>query len=102
MKKIKELAEHIQEELCDAEEYAKAAILYKDDDKELADMYASLSRQEIEHSHTEHEQVVRMIRDYRNAGNIPQESMMAVWDYLHEKMIQHEAGVNSLLDMYRR
>ena len=102
MKKIKELAEHIQEELCDAEEYAKSATMYKDDDKELADVYANLARQEIEHAHAEHEQVVRMIRKAREEGVTPPESMMAVWDYLHEKMIQHEAGVSSLLDMYRR
>ena len=50
MKQIKELAEYMQEEIHDACKYIKIALRYKGIDTALADMYYTLSRQELDHA----------------------------------------------------
>lgn len=98
MRQIKELAEHIEEEIHDAHKYIEAALMYKGSDKELAEMYSHLSDDELIHSHREHEQVVRLIRKLKDT---PPPEMMAVWEYLHKKHIECESEVKRLQAMYR-
>ena len=88
----------MEEELNDAEKYIKEALHYKDDDRELAEMFFELSKQEVEHAHMEHSQAVRIIKEYNKEAP---EAMKAVWDYQHERMIEHEADIKRLMSMYR-
>lgn len=98
MKEIKELAEHIEDELEDAKAYIETALAYKDKDRDLADMYAELSKSELSHAGTQHAQVVRLIRTVRDA---PPPEMMAVWEYLHKRHIKNEEEVRRLQAMFR-
>ena len=82
----------IKEELEGAEHYAKLATQY----------YANMANQELNHVDMLHAQVVRVIKEYRDAGNTPLEAMMAVWDWEHESMVSHTAKVKMLLEMYRK
>lgn len=101
MKIIKLLVEDIQEELDSSEHYAKLATQYKDEDRALADNYAKMAGVELEHVNALHDQAVRLIKDYRSAGNEPPTSMKAVWDYEHQRAIDKTAKVKTLLNMYR-
>lgn len=101
MKDIKWIAEFIKEEMEDSEKYAKKAMHYKDTDKELADMYARLSEEEIRHGDMLHAQVVRLIKEHKAKGNTAPESMMAIWDWEHGKIIEHKARVKTMLEMYK-
>lgn len=98
MKEIKMLSIMMEEELNDAEKYIKEALHHKDDDRELAEMFFELSKQEVEHAHMEHAQAVRMIKGYNKEAPA---AMKAVWDYQHERMIEHEADIKRLMSMYR-
>ena len=98
MKEIKKLSEQMKEELHDACSYVKCAISYKDSDRELAEMYFSLSKAEVEHSDLEHAQAVRLIKA---AGKDAPEAMKAVWDYIHEQLIEEKAEVKRLQAIYR-
>ena len=72
MKEIKWLAEQIEEELEDAENYAWKAKHYKDTDPDLSRVCMELSRQEIKHSEMLHDQAVRLIKAYQlQALNLP-------------------------------
>lgn len=62
-------------------------------------MYASLAKDELGHVHKLHDQAARMISEFRAKGNPVPESMMAVWEWEHQKMIDHEAKIISLLQM---
>ena len=62
---IKELMEQMEDELDGASEYIDKAIKYKDTDKMLADLYYSMSLQELKHHNDLHSQIIRMITDYR-------------------------------------
>lgn len=100
MKVIKEIVELIEEEASGAEEYAKMAMQYKDEDKALADTYAKLAETELQHVDLLHAQVVRIIKAWEAKGNQVPKEMKFVYDYMHEKNIDHVARVKSLVNMY--
>ena len=101
MKEIKIIVGYIEDELKDAEKYAKQALHYKDDNKPMAEMYAQLSREEISHMERLHDHAVKIISTYRNEHGAPPAPMLAIWDWEHEKMIEHLARVKHLLSMVR-
>ena len=68
MKEIKHIAKDIREELSEAEKYAKAALHYKEHDRELAQTFHDLARQELAHSELLHNQAVRLIRMKKSEG----------------------------------
>lgn len=101
MKIIKYLAEQIREELEDAENYAKQAHKVKEEDRELSNTLAELSRQELAHSDALHLQAERLIKKTRENGIVPPAAMTAVWDWEHERLIEKTAHVKHLVDMLR-
>lgn len=98
MKTIKHLVKDISEELEGAEHYAKMATQYKYNDKALADVYAKLAGIELEHVDVLHSQAVRLIKASTEPAPA---SMQAVWDWEHEKMVDTEARIKTMLSMYR-
>lgn len=102
MKVIKCLVEDIEEELESAEHYAKKATEHKDDDRELADVYAKLANVELDHVNALHGQVVRIIKEWKaTIGQEVPAAMQAVWDYEHERSIDKAAKIKTLLNMYK-
>lgn len=102
MKIIKCLVEQIEDETESAEEYAKKATEYKDEDRELADVYAKMANTELDHVDALHGQVVRIIKEWKaKTGEEPPTAMQAVWDYEHSRAIDKVAKIKTLLSMYR-
>lgn len=101
MKEIKMLVEKIREELEDAEKYAKCAAKYKDSDRELASTFYTLAGEELGHMEKLHTQAARIIKAYKDKGHEAPAAMQAIWDWEHEKMIEHTAHVRHLLESAR-
>ena len=101
MQIIKKLCTMIDEELCDSEKYIDCALNHKDSDRELADLFYALSGEEMDHMERLHAQIVRIIKEFRSQKGDPPEGMKAIYDYLHERYIQHAAEINIKRNMYR-
>lgn len=97
MKDIKILSKHIREELQDAENYAKLALHYKDDDRSLSQAFEKLAGQELDHADILHAQATRLIKDKKETGIEPPVSMLSVWNWEHENMIECVAKIKLLL-----
>jgi len=100
MQKIKEISANIEEELDDSEKYIKYAIMYEHNDKTLSDLYYRLSLQERSHADLLHEEGVRLIEDYKAAGNNIPVAMQAVYDHLHEKHLDKATKIKMLQTQY--
>ena len=101
MKIIQELSDMISEEIGDAEKYARRALKEKDENQKLSDLFFRLSNEEMNHMALLHSAVTEIIAQYRREHGDPPEAMLAVYDYLHGKQIQHAAEVKSLQSMYQ-
>lgn len=101
MKMIEEISNRIEEEMEDAKYYAKQALFYKEKNKELAEMYYTLSMDETKHSNILHVQGVKIIDEYKRAGNVVPESMIAVYEYLHKKHIEKTNEVKGYQNSFR-
>ena len=89
------------EELCDAREYAKMALEYKDEYPDLSRTLYNLSLQEMDHMNVLHNSVTEIIKRYRDMNGEPPADMMAVYDYLHKQQIEKSLEVKMLQSMYK-
>lgn len=101
MTEIKLLMEHIEDEIKDADTYAKLALEYKDTDKELADLFYRLSGEELDHMNRLHAQIIRLIEARKRSGAEIPPSMMPVYTYLHKQHIDAATAIGVAQAMYR-
>ena len=101
MEIIQKLSAMIDEEIGDAEKYARAALDAKADYPKLAELFSRLSGEEMTHMELLHGAATGIIADYRREKGDPPAAMMAVYDYLHKKQIDHAARVKALQSMYK-
>lgn len=100
MEIIKQLVEKIDDELEDAEKYIKLACKNKENDSVLADTYYKLSLEEMNHMTLLHDQVVRIINDYKKSNTVPP-GMQTLYDYLHGRQIKWAAKIKAKQDGYK-
>lgn len=101
MKIIQELSDMIEDEIDGAEEYAKKALELKNERPQMAQTFYNLTSDELRHVDMLHDEVVKVINEYRNAGNEVPPDMQAVYDYLHKKQIDRVHEVKMYLEQYK-
>lgn len=68
------LPEQMDDDLNGAREYAQCALHLKDEDRELADVYISLARTELDHHQKLYNQMTRIMTNHRSEhGNLSPE-----------------------------
>lgn len=74
----------------------------------LREEYPSLSRalyeaslDEMDHVSRIHEEIVKLIQEYKQKTGEPPEAMLAVYNYLHEKYIDKASQIRILQNMYK-
>ena len=101
MRIIRKLSDHIEEEIRDAKCYVKWALEIKEKNRSLAETMLTLSMDEMRHMQMLHDEVVKIIDEYRRTNGDPPVEMQAVYDYLHKKHIEEAQEVRVLQAMYR-
>lgn len=101
MKIIKCIAEKIEEELHDADAYIEMAMRWKDEQPEAANVFYELSTEEMGHVDKLHEEVTRLISDYRQETGEPPKEMQTLWNYLHEKHIAEAMRIKVKQGMFK-
>jgi rubrerythrin len=101
MKIIKELSEMIEDEIEGAEHYAKLAVMHKGDMPVLAKTFYDISTDEMRHVDLLHSEVVKLIEEHRKTKGEPPASMLAVYDYLHERHIEKAKEVKLYQNQYK-
>ena len=101
MKIIETLCDYIDEEICDAKKYATKALEVRADYPQLAEVFNRLSQEEMGHMQALHNEVERIILEYRKNNGEPPVEMKAVYDYLHQRSIDKAKEVMVLQGMYR-
>lgn len=95
------MSDYIEDEIDDSCKYAKLALEWKDRKRTLADVFYNLSLQEMQHMQILHNEVVKLIEEYRSQNGEPPEGMLAVYDYLHKKQIEHAEEAKRYQSMYK-
>lgn len=100
MRIIKRLSEYIEEELEDSEKYILKAMEYKESWPEVASTLYVLSLEEMKHMQLLHDQVTKIIENYRKEKGEPPEPMMAIYEYLHKKFIHKSKEIKIMQNTY--
>ena len=98
---IEKLSDQIEEELGDAEKYIRCAMKYKEDRPSLAQAYARLSNEEMNHVGVLHDQVVAIINDYRREHGEPPEKMQDRYNYIHQRHIDHANEIKIMQAVFK-
>ena len=102
MRIIKCLSEDIEATLDMAEDNIKKAIMYKTEFPIAAKAYYTKSIMLMDSIKPQHDAVSTLIENYRKEKGDPPVSMMAVYDYMHERHISKAAAIKNLQDMYTK
>ena len=98
---IKCLAEKVEDELKDAEEYIDLAMQWKSEQPDAAELFYELSTEEMGHMERLHQEVTEIIEDYRQKHGEPPKDMMTLYNYLHEKHIAKATMIKVKQGMYK-
>lgn len=101
MQIIKMVEELIEDELHDMSKYARLAAEVKQDYGPLSHTLYTLSAQEESHVSALHDEVVKLIDQYRSKHGDPPAAMAAVYDYLHKRQLEKMADAKRMQDIYR-
>jgi len=101
MKVIKEMSGLIDEEIDDAEKYAHLAMVYKEEMPDIAELFFSLSLEEIKHMNMLHNAVVQVINKHKDDDDPRTEGMKLAHEFIHEQEIKKENKVRVLQAMFR-
>ena len=101
MKIIKKLEDLIADEIHDVKKYAEMAAELKDDHPSLAQVLYTISTQEESHQAMLHNEVVKIVEEYRRKNGEPPQPMLAVYQYIHQKHVENLAEAKRYQDIYK-
>lgn len=101
MRHVSMLLEQMDDELDGAREYAQCSLHLKDEDRELADVYVSLARTELDHYQKLYNQMTRIMTNYRSEHEDMSHELQEFYDWQRTKTMNCMAEVKVLVDSYK-
>lgn len=99
MTKIKKLAEHIEEELCGAKDYAEKYVECKaKGDMQWANRYKEMAQDELKHAGYIHDRAIQEIEELNKVFK-PTQKMQEKWDKSHAEFVEQTAWIKQMLTL---
>ena len=99
MRRIKEYAEHITDELCGAKEYAEKYLYEKaKSNSQRASRYKEMAGDELKHAEYIHTFAVQEIEMLEKSFE-PPESMLEAWNKSHREYVEQAAWIRQMLSL---
>lgn len=99
MKRIKDLVDHIDEEIKGAKDYAEMYVDFKaKNNMNWANKYKQMALDEINHAMMIHDYTVQEIEELRKVYTPPQE-MLDKWDIEHKEYVENIAWIKQMLTL---
>ena len=100
MKYIEEYVLAIDDEICDAKEYAEKALQWKAmGNSTRYKAFYDMSTQEMEHARILHNMAVEEIQKLNDSGFRAPEEMQEIWNKSHKDYVEKVAWIKQMLTM---
>ena len=101
MERLKLLFSLIDDELADSMKYGEKAMHYKDTNPAMAELFYSLSLEEMKHKGMLHNQLVKEMQNCIEEDPDKEVAINAVYDVLNERQVEWENSVRMYHSNYR-
>jgi hypothetical protein len=98
MKIMKNIINHMESTMEEAEEYVSEAALFKDEYPSISRTYLRLAEEHLGHYENLHTSIVSAINEYKKIKGAPPETMKAVYDYVHERLTEEFEDLRRSID----
>lgn len=98
MKKIQDYVDKIDEELCEAKEYAEMYLTFRASDSIFTAKAKEMAEDELKHAGYVHDIAVSEINDLKRVFTPPVE-MQEAWDKSHKTYLEKAAWIRQMLNM---
>lgn len=99
MKVIKDMVEHINDEICGAKDYAEKYVEAKAEGNSMwANRYKEMAQDELKHAMYMHELAVTKIDQIRQVYE-PSADMEEKWDKAHKEYVEKVAWIKTMMNM---
>ena len=102
MKILKDLIGKADDTLEEIEWYTEKAHILRSEHKALADTYIKIAETHIGIYKMLHDRMVGLIEEEKRKGVQPPASMLAIWEYEHEKLVKEFAEVKYSIEEYKK
>ena len=102
MELIRQLAEQMEDEICDSKHYAKWAVEVKDKYPELAETLYTISLQEEKHMQMLHDETEKIISVLKQKNVSISPDMLAIYEYLHKRQIPEREHALRYQELYKK
>ena len=101
MEQLKLLFSLIDDELSDAMKYASKAVHCKGTKSGMAELFYSLSIEELKHKNMLHNQLIKEMDDYIAAHPEKEAEIDAIYDVMDERQVEWENSIRIYQSTYR-
>ena len=101
MEIIKIISEQIENELDSSEKFIKMAVTNKQLFPEISQTFYNFSLEKLNNTKILHDQVIKIIKNYRATEGDPPAPMMAIYNYMHQRHINKANAIKNFQSMYK-
>ena len=101
MDRLKLLYSLIDDELADSMKYGEKAMKYKDTNHAMAELFYSLSLEEMKHKNMLHNQLVKEMQECIALHGDKESEIHAVYDVMNERQVEWENSIRNYQAAYR-